>query len=66
MATAIDSRRIASGGPAPTPGTLAQIFFDGVSAGAEGAGAAVPTNGAVRASLAPEADETPPKAPVVA
>ena len=30
MATAIDSRRIASGGPAPTPGTLAQIFFDAV------------------------------------
>jgi PAS domain S-box-containing protein len=33
---------------------------------AEGAGTIVPTNGAIRASLTPEADETPPKAPVVA
>jgi long-chain acyl-CoA synthetase len=30
MATAVDSRRIVSGGPPPTPGTLAQLFFDAV------------------------------------
>jgi long-chain acyl-CoA synthetase len=30
MATAIDSRRIVSGGPAPAPGTLAQLFFQAV------------------------------------
>ena len=30
MATAIDSRRIVSGGPPPAPGTLAQLFFDAV------------------------------------
>src|SRR5688572_8250229 len=30
MATAVDSRRIVSGGPPPTPGTLAQVFFDAV------------------------------------
>jgi long-chain acyl-CoA synthetase len=28
MATAVDSRRIVSGGPRPTPGTLAQLFFE--------------------------------------
>jgi long-chain acyl-CoA synthetase len=30
MATAIDSRRIVSGGPRPAPGTLVQLFFDAV------------------------------------
>src|SRR5688572_20574517 len=30
MATAIDSRRIVSGGPRPAPGTLVQVFFDAV------------------------------------
>ena len=30
MATAVDSRRIVSGGPPPAPGTLAQLFFDAV------------------------------------
>ena len=30
MATAIDSRRIVSGGPPPAPGTLAQLFFEAV------------------------------------
>ena len=30
MATAIDSRRIVSGGPPPAPGTLAKLFFDAV------------------------------------
>jgi long-chain acyl-CoA synthetase len=30
MATAVDSRRIVSGGPRPTPGTLVQLFFDAV------------------------------------
>jgi long-chain acyl-CoA synthetase len=30
MATAIDSRHIVTGGPAPAPGTLAQIFNDAV------------------------------------
>jgi long-chain acyl-CoA synthetase len=30
MATTVDSRRIVSGGPRPSPGTLVQIFFDAV------------------------------------
>jgi long-chain acyl-CoA synthetase len=30
MATAVDTRRIVSGGPRPTPGTLAQLFFEAV------------------------------------
>jgi long-chain acyl-CoA synthetase len=30
MATAVDSRRIVSGGPRPAPGTLVQLFFDAV------------------------------------
>jgi long-chain acyl-CoA synthetase len=30
MATAVDSRRIVSGGPPPAPGTLVQLFFDAV------------------------------------
>jgi long-chain acyl-CoA synthetase len=31
MATAVDSRRIVSGGPRPPPGTLVQLFFDAVA-----------------------------------
>jgi long-chain acyl-CoA synthetase len=30
MATAVDSRRIVSGGPRPEPGTLVQVFFDSI------------------------------------
>src|SRR5687768_6827456 len=30
MATAVDSRRIVSGGPPPAPGTLVKLFFDAV------------------------------------
>jgi long-chain acyl-CoA synthetase len=30
MATAVDSRRIVTGGPRPAPGTLVQLFFDAV------------------------------------